>query len=499
MTDNRDPFAPTAEQRAQIAGIEHSRRVMSDRENLLRMLLAVLATNHFKTFDDGDEFLLRHIAGNLWVQETLKKPDGEAQVRALISEVRNAKVKTNAETAAEARGPLLRKFDSEALMAPIQPWKYLIPGMVPAAGYTLIAGALSAAKTTLMHTLLLSRATGYDLLGLFGTAGIAEGPCVLVSYEDNDALIAWRFQHLVQHYHVQLGRRFGPAASSTFLARIEANLRRVTLTGEAASGIVARYEREIVPNEYLIQQLLKEVEGFACHKMLIGLDPLRLAIVGSQNDDDGADTVVHVLNRIASALPESALLVNSHTTKSQAREGGEGMAEAAYATSGSALYSQHARSNLHLARMKPEMMRSEFAVDVFTEEEISKQWATTLTHGRLSQGAEGDQRHFAMRGGVLVPVCRARATTFAERARQFLPVVDAAIERMRAEGTTTISRRTLGTDAAVKAVLKRDPLRDFIDAAIEQGWMAETGETTTKQLTVTDTGRVHVASGPQRF
>lgn len=256
-------------------------------------------------------------------------------------------------------------FDLSALMGPIAPERELVPG-IPAEAYTLIAGGLATAKTTFLHTVHLSRATGYDFLNIAPT-GITPGPCVLVSYEDADSRIVRRFQILVQHQHQQIVATYGQRAGDEYLALVGRNLRRVTLTGKAGCGIVCRGAGgNILPNRALIDELIDKVRAFASHDVLIGLDPLRLAIVGSQSDDDGADVVVHTLNDIASRLPDSGLIVPSHTTKSGAIEPIKSQAAAAYSTSGSALYSQHARSNFLMSRLTPKEVNETFSTDEVT-------------------------------------------------------------------------------------------------------------------------------------
>ena len=385
----------------------------------------------------------------------------------------------------------LSGFTAAQLMAPIEPEKYLVPGMVPTEAYTLIAGSLSAAKTTFLHCLILWRATGYDVLDLGGAkgTGIDTGPCVLVSYEDSDNRIVKRFQRLVQHQFEIVSRMHGRRAAGEYLQRVEKNIRRMTLTGQRNAGLVMRREGAIMENTPQIDAILAGVRAFAGSEVMLGIDPLRLAIVGSQNDDDGADVVVHVLNRLAAALPDSGVVIPSHTTKSQAKEGGTGMADAAYATSGSALYSQHARSNFHLSRLSSEAMRSEFPPGTFSDEEIAKQLATCLTHGRLSHGAEGDQKCFAMRGGVLEPaVKQTEMRGIGDKASAFLPHVRDAIERIVMGGGRP-SQKALESDAELERLIGgRNRLRDFLRLAIDQEWIEAAGSTNTRRLVLTDRG-----------
>src|SRR5688572_24209511 len=92
---------------------------------------------------------------------------------------------------AEAGSPMqtveLVGFTASELLAPIEPETYLLPGLVPTEAYTLIAGALSSYKSTLLVYLALWRATGFDLLDLDPNgAGCDIGPALLVVYEDPD-------------------------------------------------------------------------------------------------------------------------------------------------------------------------------------------------------------------------------------------------------------------------------------------------------------------------
>ena len=395
----------------------------------------------------------------------------------------------------------LAAFSSAELMGPIEPEKYLIPGMVPTEAYTLLAGALSAAKTTLLHCLMLWRATGYDVLDLSGVdgSGVDVGPCVLVSYEDSDNRIIRRFQRLAQHQHAAISLIHGKGAATEYLERIEQNFRRVTLTGQMGAGIVYRNDGAIYENTPQVDAILKAVGQYSSSGVMFGLDPLRLAIVGSQNDDDGADTVVHVLNRMANHFPDSGLIVPSHTTKSQAKgEGNGGMADASYATSGSALYSQHARSNFHLARLSSDQMRNDFSFGTFTDDEITKQLATCLTHGRLSHGAESGQKFFAMRGGVLEGVAKAgSAQPFGDSAAPQLAAISDALDRIRVANMKP-SRAALEQDPTLKQSMRRTALRDFLSLAIDQGWVSESAKTKGNEIALTDTGNILAAKAGEK-
>lgn len=380
---------------------------------------------------------------------------------------------------------LLVGFDLSELMGPIPPERELVPG-VPAEAYTLVAGGLATAKTTFLHSLILSRATGYDFLNIAAT-GITPGPCVLVSYEDADSRIVRRFQILVQHQYQQIVASYGQRAGEEYLALIGLNLRRVTLTGKSGCGIVCRgVGGNILPNHALIDELIDKVRAFASRDVLIGLDPLRLAIVGSQSDDDGADVVVHTLNDIASRLPDSGLIVPSHTTKAGAVEPGKSQAAAAYSTSGSALYSQHARSNFLMSRLTPEEVNKTFSADEVTREETERQRVVQLTHARLSHGPEAEPRYYVMRGGVLVPVRpNSQTLALAEQARRSLAAIYRVTREIAAQGHR-VSRKAL--ESAVAVGRTRNERRDFIAECVTQGWLQETGTTTDKRIEFTSAG-----------
>ncbi|HUN27401.1 MAG TPA: DnaB-like helicase N-terminal domain-containing protein [Steroidobacteraceae bacterium] len=386
----------------------------------------------------------------------------------------------------------LRAFSAGEILATIEPEVFSLPG-IPAEAYSLIAGALNSYKTTLLINLLVWKASGWDLLGLDeGGGGVETGRCILLTYEDHDRRVFRRLQRVIQRGHQRITERYGARAGAEFIERVSENLRRITLTGQAGRGIVVRARDAIVPNEALIERLLAELRAFAPGGALIGLDPLRLAIVGSQNDDDGADVAVHALNRIAAALPGSALIVASHTNKSLAAEGVSDYIGAAYATSGSALYSQHARSNFHMGRMRAAEIKETFDPGDVTEKEAARQLVAKLTHGRNSHGTEREPSYFVMRDGVLIRL-RPRETK-AQSAPQFMrtaaaPIVE-AIEALRGEGMK-VSATTLQKDPTlVRQLGSRDDVRDAVRLLLENGHLEASGTTRDRTLSVTPSGRV---------
>jgi len=382
-------------------------------------------------------------------------------------------------------------FTPTEILAPIESERFALPG-IPAECYSLIAGALSSYKTTLLVYLLVWKASGWDLLGLDEKGpGVEIGKCVLVTYEDHDKRVFRKLQRVIQGGHRMISERHGARSAAQFVERVSENLKRVTLTGQAGRGIVLRVGDMIVPNEVLLAELKAELEAFAPKGALIGLDPLRLAIVGSQNDDDGADTVVHTLNRLSADVPGSALIAASHTTKALAAEGVADYIGASYATSGSALYSQHARSNFHMGRMKAQEIRETFEPNAVTEKEAAAQLVAKLTHGRVSHGDEGELEpiYLVMREGILRRLApRKKDKSPTEVMRQAAPQIVQAIETLRGEGTK-VSAATLQTDPAlVRQLGSRDKVRDAVKLLLENGHLEATGKTRDRTLAVTASG-----------
>lgn len=394
-------------------------------------------------------------------------------------------------------GASLIAFAPGELLQPIPPERDLIGGMIPTEAYTVLAGALSAAKTTFLHLLVLSRASGYDLLDL--QAHIEVGPCVVVSYEDSDARIRRRLLTCIQWGHREVERVHGKRASTQFLDLVVKNVRRLTLTGQRGGALVCRdMNGNAAPNLAQIDAVLTSVRQFADREVLLGIDPLRLAFRGAQNDDDGADVTVETLNNLACQFPDSALVVPTHTTKAGAVEPGTDRATQAYATSGSALYSQHARSNFHLARPKPDEARRLAHPEHVTEEEIIGQRITVLSHARLSHGAERKPLLYAMRKGVLVPVPGADETeTLYARTRRLMPAIADAMLRIEREGGGATATG-IEEDATLRRKAGRNDLRQAVRQALTQGWLAEAGSTRDRRLTLTDLGRQFAPVAEQR-
>jgi hypothetical protein len=377
----------------------------------------------------------------------------------------------------------LMAFEPGALMGPVQPLIELLPG-VPAEAYTLVAGALSAGKSTLLHSMLMSKATGHDLLGLGGS--IDPGPAVLLSYEDTDRLITRRFQILTQTHFERILDQHGTAVARRFVADLERHLFRKTLTGLSQQGIVCwGGSGEVVENYRLLDELAAAVRECASEGVLMGLDPLRLAIVGSQSDDNGSDAAVRALNFVATSITNSALVIPSHTTKSGAVDPARGQTAAAYSTSGSALYSQHARSNFLLAKLSIEEAARQFT-DSAAEEAIQGQRIVQLIHARLSHAPESPPRYYLMQRGALLPI-RPDAETISptDAARRALPAIEDAIRDIAMRGTT-VSRAALEANANIGRT--RAGRRAILDACIAQQWLKEEGTTRNRKLTLTGLG-----------
>ena len=371
------------------------------------------------------------------------------------------------------------------LLAPVEPEEYLLPGLIPTESYTLIAGALSTFKSTLLIYLGLWRATGVDLLNLDPVgSGCDVGPVLLTFYEDSDRRMTSRVRRIVQAAHEDIRQQHGAKFASTFLNNVERNLLRAPLTGQAGATIVYRTERGLVlPNSGMIQSLIGAARGISQSDLMIAIDPLRLAITGSQNDDDIGAVVVHALNLIANSLPRSGLVVVSHTTKSEAKDPAEGYAGAAYATAGSALYSQHARSNFLLTRIRPEAART-LVTDPST---IRHEPIARLTHGRLSHGRESAERFVQMRNGILIPLEPRPELAPMARMMEFGKVVARALERLGLAGVQT-SATALRGDPEIKDYAADREIRTLLTLLEENGYIEFTGKTKDRSGRLTPKG-----------
>lgn len=386
-------------------------------------------------------------------------------------------------------------FTADELLAPIAPEVYLLPGLVPTESYSLIAGALSSYKSTLLHYFGLWRATGFDLLDLDPEGpGCDIGPALILVYEDSDRRFRARTQRIVQHAHAGIMAMHGKRSASDFLERVTKNFRRVVLTGQVGATLVCRGPSGLIlPNQPLIDELLNAARAFTASNLLIGIDPLRLAITGSQNDDDGADIVVHVLNHLAMSLPDSGIVICSHTTKSGAKEQTEGYAAAAYSTSGSALYSQHARSNFLINRITAKDARELLNVDDIDDAQLQTQPIAKLTHGRLSHGGESPDRFFRNIGGALSPVPLRTVRTAAEQIDAGARVIVGAMQRLSGQGIK-VTGTSLLADPEVQRLGNERRIRALIKMAEENGYIEFTGSTKDRSGAITAKGRLALAT-----
>jgi hypothetical protein len=392
-------------------------------------------------------------------------------------------------TAAEALAMIA--FTVDELRSPVVPPRYLIPGLVPCEAYSILAGALSAGKTTAALSLAVWRATGVDVLGLDrdDARAVTPGPVTFITYEDADSIIVSRLKHILHHHYARIEQAAGTHAADAFYERFAKHFRRIHLTGQPGAPLVVRSERgQPEVNTGQINVLDAALRAHAASEHLIVIDPLRLAFRGSQNDDDGADLAVMVLNDLATRLKDSALLACSHTTKAMAAESGTNRVALAYATAGSGLYSQHARSNFHMGRPEPEALLPFVAAGTLTPEEAERRQVTELTHARLSYETERQSVQFAMRGGVLIPLPRLAARSPMEVLRAAWPVVMDAVDRIEAEGNRA-TQTLLVADPSVLRGRSRDEARWVVRNAIDQGWLVAQGRTRDRHLIVSAAGR----------
>jgi hypothetical protein len=427
-------------------------------------------------------------------------PQTQEKALVLISRaevIKSGEPVLTADAAANGEAPVhpvpptrLLAFDINAILDPIPPERYLIAG-VPCEAYSLIAGALSSYKSTMLLYMIVLRATGYDFLNLDKT-GIASniGPAVLIFYEDTDKRVLAKLHRILQSGYAQIESVHGKRSAENFLARAVENIRRIPFTGCFRKTLVTRVAGMVVPNEPMIAELLAKVREFTASDVLIGIDPLRLAIVGSQNDDDGADVVVHTLNRISVEIPDSGILVCSHTTKSGAQEPAEGYTGKSYATSGSALYSQHARSNFHLARIKADEIAKLFCEDDVPANEIAQQPVALLTHGRLSHGRESTDCYVKMtKAGILMPLKPRALRSAAEISDSHVPLVVKIVDEIRSKGRLASEAAIVTDERLLRGIGNKHKIRDILRLLEGDGYIEFTGKTRDRGCTVTDKGR----------
>lgn len=297
----------------------------------------------------------------------------------------------------------------------------------------------------------------------------------------------------MQHGHEQIRARWGKTDAAHFAASAAENFRLIPLAGRHGYGIVRRTEGGlIVPNTEMLEPLIEALRAFAPEgRLLTGLDPLRLSISGSQNDDDGADVVVHTLNRLAAAILDSGLIACSHTTKSGAQQeagAGNNYANAAYATSGSALYSQHARSNFFLARLTSKEIVETFGQHV-TKEDAERQRVVRLTHARFSHGEEGAQAFLRMHKGTLQRIApEAKPQDASEMIIRHGPAVLAAIERLALAGTQ-VTTNAVEIDRPLRDCMSRQDVRLTFRLLVQNGYLNAEGKTKDRNHALTSKAR----------
>jgi len=193
------------------------------------------------------------------------------------------------------------------------------------------------------------RATGVDVLGLDldnAGRGVEPGPVTFISYEDADSIIVSRLKHILHHHYARIERASGTPAARCVLRAIRQALPPHPPHRPAGCALVVRKRtrpaRCATPRR--VNALEAALRSHAASEHLTIIDPLRLAFRGSQNDDDGADLAVMVLNDSPRGCGLGAAGLLAHD-EGDGREGGSNRVALAYATAGSGLYSQHARSN----------------------------------------------------------------------------------------------------------------------------------------------------------
>jgi hypothetical protein len=376
---------------------------------------------------------------------------------------------------------LLKRVSEEDLMRVAPPERLALPG-IPMQAYSLVAGALASYKSTALDYWLLWKATGVDLMRLGGGAPVEPGVAVRLTYEDTHQRIVERMGRLVQGAHRELAAGAGPEAASRFLHMAAEHLRFVPLSGLEGRGLTLKAQGVVGRNTPWLEALAAAIRREAPRGCLVGLDPLRLAMEGSQNDDEGADVVVRTLNWLSCELgPDAALLAASHTTKAQAIEPGSGYASAAYATSGSGLLSQHARSNFFMTRLTAQEIRKLFPW--LPEGVAERQQVVRITHGRLSFGQESEVAYLWMCHGTLTPISPRERQDAGTLTTEGAIDVIAALE-LAAKTWPQVSGDMLIGDERLRAKYSRDQLRGVIKTLIVNGVLKQEGKGRAAHLVV---------------
>jgi hypothetical protein len=188
----------------------------------------------------------------------------------------------------------------------------------------------------------------------------------------------------------------------------------------------------------------------------------------------------------------------SHTTKATAKEGtGENYTDAAYATAGSAVYSQHARSNFYIPRLPADEIKRIFSRDVVTLEDAQRQRVARLAHPRLSHGEELEYVYLLMDKGTLrrvKPLERAKST--AERvATDGVLILQAAKRTTLGSPPVNVTRESLWLDQTLRANgMTRADMRALFDVLVKNDYLQSNGKATSSlDHVITDKGRALLA------
>lgn len=359
----------------------------------------------------------------------------------------------------------------------------VVPVWVPSSYYTLIAGAMSSYKSTLALYFAILRATGADPLGLVPEGvPVPVGHVLVISYEDLEQDWKRRFRKVFDN--IPGHQDLEPLAMQNIRFAEFARVRGMEIARRGPGGTVEVGKRAV---EWIEEQIRAAPAG-----TLVILDPLSFAIGGSQNDEDIAKVVASELNRLASCAPSTAVMAIAHSNKLNAKEGtGEGYASAAYAATGSATYSNHARSNAALERVGTKECMKMFPQ--LTPKDWEEQTVVKVRHGRMSVGAASKHIYLHQRGGWLERV-EPREEDPEDMApegddafaRRVMPKVQALMADIAREQGSVGGLWALCEDERVRKVLGgRNKAVAAVKRLIHLGYVKEEGATRDRHLILT--------------
>lgn len=254
-------------------------------------------------------------------------------------------------TAQSKSNPFARALDIRKTLTTAPPMlDQVLPGLL-AGTVAVCAGPGGMGKTTFLLQLCCALATGDSLCGgLFdevatdGVAGRPPSKVVFVCAEESAAIISHRL-HAVARYLLREERQLSGAEREGVLDLLERNLVVYPLQGVRQ---VALLNGEYEPTD-AFQHLLQACSG----ARLVVLDPLRQFHRGDENSSMAMNTMVQLLQNLASRTG-AAVLVAHHVNRASTNDGTGDLAGAAR---GSTALSDGGRWQLNLSRLTPQVLK----------------------------------------------------------------------------------------------------------------------------------------------